>query len=103
MTDSRREQMKALLKTVPVDGRTKDPYTGTKIGRWLTLNPEALQFLELWLDMVGAGDSQWSFKKVHRHFVEEYRCPATTESLRTFCKKIAPEKYQVAMMGAAGR
>ena len=91
--------METLLKTDPrVRSRTV-PAFSTKCGRWLKATPEALKFVEKWLDMASVQESPWTCLRVHKHLVKEFACPISRDALRRFCQKGYPEKFEAAMSG----
>lgn len=42
---------------------------------WLDRSPEALEFVETWLDMAAKGETDWGVRRVLTELQREYGCP----------------------------
>jgi len=50
-------------------------------GKWLDLHRAAQEFVNTWIEMRKAGESDWSARRVFLHLRREFGCPSKTESV----------------------
>lgn len=77
--------------------------TKSEIPDWFDENPEAAKFVELWMDMATAGESDWSIKRVVQELKDEhgFKWHPENKGVRDHFRRRYGERYSVAVDAAA--